>query len=1605
MRLDLFGRINTAAKVCALVVAMAGAALCGAIALGAEVTYEYDELGRLKTVTYDDGKQIDYVLDAAGNRTSVKSWNAPPVPVINDVVVWNNTGNFTVSWTAAASSVPTTRYELYQALNGTDYAATPLVNTLVTSYSATGRAQGRYFYRVRACNTDGCGRYATWINPVNVDLTPPTQVTGVSAGAITQTTATLSWNASSDNFELQDYQYRLLPSSTWISAGTALSVNLSALTTQTDYTAEVRARDRANNIGAVGSHAFTTLRPLPSAPTNLTSNHIANCAHRATWSAVAGATSYRLRETQGTERTTTATELSVNCPINDPEGNKPDWVQACNAAGCSTRAFFGTNDISPPTQPGVLQFPTILHNAATVTWAPSTDDIVVYGYDYRLNGAGQWISVGGPTASLTGLSIATNYTIDVRAVDGVGKFSPVRTGSFTTLSAPDTQAPGAPGSASVSNIQALQVTVTWTAATDNVGVTGYRFKPTVLPTWTTVGNVLTGTQTGLAASTQYVIEVQARDATGNWSASRQTASFTTALGAPPTPTGLTMNHIANCAWRANWNASINATSYILRDTGGTEVTTSATTANVNCPINDPEANKPRFVKACNASGCSANAEFSPASSGDTTVPSQPGTLSFSAVTATSAFVSWGASTDNVAVTSYEYQLNSGAWVNVGTATNVTLSGLTGATTYSFAVRARDAANNLSLPRTDSFATSDLSAPTQPGAVTFPSVQATTATAAWGASSDNVAVTGYDYRLGSGAWTTITSTSVNLTGLTGSTSYAFSVRARDAAGNLSAERTATLNTADGTAPSQPGTVTISQVTATTARAAWGASTDNVAVTNYDYRLNGGAWVTLGNVTLVDITGLAQVTSYTFEVRARDAANNPSTTRTASPFTTLDGTAPSQPGTVTISSITATTATAAWGASTDNVAVTGYEYHLNGGSWINVGNVTSIGLTGLSEATAYTFEVRARDALNNLSTVRAAPTFSTSDVTAPSQPGAVTISQVTPTTARAVWGASTDNVAVTNYDYRLNGGSWVPLGNVTLVDITALAQVTSYTFEVRARDAVGNPSTPRAASPFTTLDGTVPSQPGAVSISAIAGTTATASWGASSDNVAVTRYEYHLNGGSWVNVGNVTSVGLTGLSEASTYTFEVRAFDAAGNVSPVQTAPAFVTLDVTGPSQPSSLSFSNVGAFSALASWGTSTDNVGVAAYQYRLQTQSQWTEHGLGTQVFLFGLAPQTGYVLEVRARDAAGNVGTPVSNSFTTLIAPPPAPTGLQYRQVAECAWNATWNAVSGATSYLVRDTNGNEQSTTGTSVSINCPIGNPQGNKPNWVKACNGGGCSGESNFPPNGFDGLAPSTPTGIQATNVQPTTATISWNASTDNVGVAGYEYALNSGGWSGVGVTSVGLTGLTDNFTHTVYVRAYDAAGNFSGTVQVSFSTPTSPDTAPPSAPPNLRVGTLGSSSTVLNWDAAADNFGVVAYDYRLTTSPTWLSTTSLTATVGVVGSTSYTFEVRARDAASNVGAASSIGFTTPAGFPNPPADAWASQGGSCHWNTWWTAPASGSPPTHYRIRESGTGVERDVSSQPATVNFPPCSNPSSNRPSWVKACNAQGCGLARTVRIQ
>ncbi|MEW5676725.1 GEVED domain-containing protein, partial [Flavobacterium enshiense] len=82
-------------------------------------------------------------------------------------------------------------------------------------------------------------------------------------------------------------------------------------------------------------------------------------------------------------------------------------------------------------------------------------------------------------------------------------------------------------------------------------------------------------------------------------------------------------------------------------------------------------------------------------------------------------------------------------------------------------------------------TADTTAPTAPTSLTASGTTQTSTNLSWTAATDNVGVTGYDVYRGTTLLGTVTSTTYNVTGLTAATAYTFSVRAKDAAGNVSA----------------------------------------------------------------------------------------------------------------------------------------------------------------------------------------------------------------------------------------------------------------------------------------------------------------------------------------------------------------------------------------------------------------------------------------------------------------------------------------------------------------------------------------------------------------------------------------------------------------------------------------------------------------------------------------------------------------------------------------------------------------------------------------------------------------------------------------------------
>ncbi len=185
-------------------------------------------------------------------------------------------------------------------------------------------------------------------------------------------------------------------------------------------------------------------------------------------------------------------------------------------------------------------------------------------------------------------------------------------------------------------------------------------------------------------------------------------------------------------------------------------------------------------------------------------------------------------------------------------------------------------------------------------------------------------------------------------------------------------------------------------------------------------------------------------------------------------------------------------------------------------------------------------------------------------------------------------------------------------------------------------------------------------------------------------------------------------------------------------------------------------------------------------------------------------------------------------------------------------------------------------------------------------------------------GVDTAPPTAPTHLTAASTNSVSVTLTWTAATDDTGVVGYDVYKGAALDGTTTSTTYKATGLTPSTAYGFTVRARDAWGNASSPSAVLSVTTSPPDDTPPSAPTGLTAASVTSTSASLTWDASTDDVGVVAYDVysgsTLAGSPT---TTSFTA-IGLSPSTSYSFTVRARDAAGNASAASApLGVATPA----------------------------------------------------------------------------------------
>ncbi|MBN1378511.1 MAG: hypothetical protein JXA04_04690, partial [Gammaproteobacteria bacterium] len=360
----------------------------------------------------------------------------PPVPGTPsmNMATTDSDGDYSISWGGVANA---TSYKWQERVNGGSWSDD--TTTSLTSASRSGKPSTTYGYRVKACNSSGCGAYSSE-RSVIVAITPgiPASITAdpnPSSGNVT-----VSWGSASGSVTYYDFDYKISTSGTWINGydGAGLSKALTGLSVGI-WNYQVRACKTVSTYTSCSTWRENSSSIVPSIPVISLASTDNDGNYTVSWNAVSGATSYKWQEringgSWSGETSTTATEL----PRTKGSATYGYHVSACNAVGCS--AYSAEQSIIVAITPGVPSSISASPNPSsgdvTVSWGSASGDVTKYDFDYKISTSSTWINgydSTGLSKALTGLSAGT-WNYQVRACKTESTYtscSDWRTGSST----------------------------------------------------------------------------------------------------------------------------------------------------------------------------------------------------------------------------------------------------------------------------------------------------------------------------------------------------------------------------------------------------------------------------------------------------------------------------------------------------------------------------------------------------------------------------------------------------------------------------------------------------------------------------------------------------------------------------------------------------------------------------------------------------------------------------------------------------------------------------------------------------------------------------------------------------------------------------------------------------------------------------------------------------------------------------------------------------------------------------------------------------------------------------------------------------------------------
>ena len=378
------------------------------------------------------------------------------------------------------------------------------------------------------------------------DTTPPTAPGSPSVSAVTTTSMTVSWGASTDLRSAVRYRVAVdrFDGSSWQQHATIQPVSqsstvVSGLATGTPYRIGVTAYDRAGNTSAAATVEATTAFAPPTAPASAALSLVDTTTLSAAGvagTATAGIRGYEVELQRGIDAWTRVGEVAggstqltgldagasyrVRVRTVANGGVASGWRTSLYVATptpprVTTGAEDGGDDgtIAPPTVSVTVAGPT--RAIATWTASPGASAWVV-SYASTNGGSPRTFVTSVTSASLLGLAPGTAYTVSVAVSNAVGDaLSAAGTDAFVTPR--DTAAPGTSRFGSPRFV-GTTMRISWTRAVDNAAVARYRLERRVGRRWVNVplrGTAITATLAGVRRGSLTTLRVRAFDASGN----------------------------------------------------------------------------------------------------------------------------------------------------------------------------------------------------------------------------------------------------------------------------------------------------------------------------------------------------------------------------------------------------------------------------------------------------------------------------------------------------------------------------------------------------------------------------------------------------------------------------------------------------------------------------------------------------------------------------------------------------------------------------------------------------------------------------------------------------------------------------------------------------------------------------------------------------------------------------------------------------------------------------------------------------------------------------------------------------------------------------------